>query len=140
MNKNRSAIMVTIAAVLAAIVLIFFLLPWQSESELSLELLPDSSAATDLGFTYLQVTPQVSAYYDLEVHSGVLVTEVIPQSPAARAGVQVGDVILSFNGDRLEEETPLFGMMMACSADHRIALEVWRGESVSIVELFHAER
>ena len=140
MNKRRSAIMVIIAAVLMVIVLIFFLVPWQSEDKASLELPPETSAATDLGFTYLQVTPQVSAYYDLGVYSGVLVTEVIPKSPAARAGVEVGDVILSFNGDRLEEETPLFGMMMACSADHRIALEVWSGESVSIVELFHTER
>ena len=120
--------------------LIFFLLPWQSEGEPSFEPPPETSAATDLGFTYLKVIPQVSAYYDLGVHSGVLVTEVIPKSPADRAGVQVGDVILSFNGDRLEEETPLLGMMMACPADHRIALEVWRGESVSIAELFHTER
>ena len=139
-NKSKVAIIGVIATVLVAIVLSFFLLPWQSEDEPSLEPPQETSAATDLGFTYLQVTPRVSAYYDLGVDSGALVTEVIPKSPADRAGVEVGDVILSFNGDRLEEEAPLLGMIMACPADHGIALEVWRGENVSTVELIHIER
>ena len=128
-----------IAAVLAALVLVFFLVPRQSEDNPSLEPAPGNSAATNLGFTYLPVTPRVSAYYDLGVDSGALVTEVIPESPADRAGVEVGDVILSFNGGRLEEEPPL-GMMMACYADHIIAMEVRRGKNIDIIEINHMGR
>ncbi len=139
MNKRRVAIMGVIAVFLLAIVSAFFLLPRQPEE--TPEPLPaqETSAAINLGFTYLRVTPQVSACYDLGVASGALVTEVIPGSPADMAGVEVGDVILSYNGDRLEGEVPLLGMMMACPADHRIVMEVWRGEKVSIFELMHIE-
>ena len=141
MNKSGVIIPSVIATVLFILVLGFFLFPRQSEELLPPETAQGNSEATNLGFTYLPVTPGVSAYYDLGVDSGALVTEVIPQSPAASAGVKVGDVILSFNGARVEKEVPLLGMMMmACSADHRIVLEVWRGENVSTVELIHIER
>ncbi len=140
MNKSRVAIIGVIAAVLVALVLAFFLFPRQSEDELSLELAKGNSSAVNLGFTYLTVTPRVSAYYDLGVETGALVTEVIPKSPADKAGVEVGDVILSFNGDRLEEKVPLFGMMMACPPDHGIVLEVWRGDNINTVELSHMGR
>ncbi len=140
MNKRRVAIMGVIAVVLLVIVSAFFLLPRQPEESPEPEPAQGTSAAINLGFTYLRVTPQVSAYYNLGVDSGALVTEVIPRSPADIAGVEVGDVILSYNGDRLEEEVPLLGMMMACPTDHRIVLEVWRGEKVSIFELMHIER
>lgn len=140
MNKRRVAIMGVIAVVLLTIVSSFFLLLRQPEESLAPESTPGNSEATNLGFTYLPVTPQVSAYYGLGVDSGALVTEVIPDSPAARAGVEVGDVVLSFNGVRVEEAAPLLGMMMACSTEHEIVVEVWRGGSLRVVELTHVER
>ena len=41
-------------------------------------------------------------YYDLNQKMAVFVTHVDKGSPASRAGVQVGDFILSFNGKPLE--------------------------------------
>ncbi len=140
MNKRRVAIMGVITAVLLAIAVAFFLLPRQPEERVSLEPVHENSEATNLGFTYLQVTPRVSAYYDLGVDSGALVTEVIPRSPAEIAGMEVGDVILSFNGERLEDEIPLLGMMMSCPADHIIEMEMWREEKERTVKLIHSNR
>ena len=98
---------------------------------------PAVSTTLNLGITYLPVTPRLAVYYNLGVNSGALVTEVVPNGPADQAGVQVGDVILSFNGARLEEESPLLGMMMACPAGNRIALEVWRDQSPRTIEMVH---
>ncbi len=140
MNKRRVAIMGVIAVVLLAIVSAFFLLPRQLEESPEPEPAQGTSTGINLGFTYLPVTPRVSACYNLSVDSGALVTEVVPRSPADMAGVEVGDVIISYNGDRLGEEAPLLGMMMTCPADHRIVLEVWRGDNVIIVEFIHIER
>ena len=139
-TKSRLTIIGAIAVVIIVLVSGFLLLPRQSEELLSPETAQGNSEATNLGFTYLPVTPRVSAYYDLGVDSGALITEVIPQSLAASAGVEVGDVVLSFNGVRVEEEVPLLGMMMTCPAGHRIVLEVLRGGNVSTVELIHIER
>lgn len=98
MNKSRVTTIGVIAVVFIVLVLGFLLFPRQSEDQPSLEPALENSAATDLGFTYLPVTPQVSAYYDLGVDSGALVTEATSNSPADKARVKVGDVILSFNG------------------------------------------
>jgi S1-C subfamily serine protease len=137
MNKKRVAIIGVIVVVLLSIVSTFFLLPRQPEETMVSEPSQGISPSINLGFTYLQVTPQVSAYYNLGVNSGVLVTEVIPESPAELAGVEVGDVILSYNGGDLKEEAPLFGMMMICPANHRIVMDVWREGKVSVFELTH---
>lgn len=98
-----------------------------------------STSAVSLGFVYLPLTPGLSAYYDLGVKSGALVTEVVPNSPADRAGVRPGDVVLSFNGVKVEKEMPLFGMMRACVAGNRVQMEIWRGKSLSTIELIHTE-
>lgn len=139
-KKGRLVLIGIITVVLLAIVSAFFLLPRQPDATPEHEPAPENSEVANLGFTYLRVTSQVSAYYDLGVDSGALVTEVVPRGPADTAGVEVGDVILSYNGDSLEDEAPLLGMMMTCPTDHRIVLEVCRGENVSIFELIHIER
>ncbi len=140
MIKSWVAITAAISVVLTVLMLSFLFFPQQSEDNLLLESTEDNTTATNLGFTYLPVTPRVSAYYNLGVNSGAMVTEVIPKSPAGIAGVEVGDVILSFNGDGIEEGVPLLGMMMACPANHNINLEIQRGENVSMVEFMHIER
>ena len=76
----------------------------------------------------------LSACYDLGLDYGVLVTEVVPGSPMDLASVQAGDVILSYNGAKLDEGGSLLGMMRACRPDDRIAIEVCRNKSCHIVE------
>lgn len=140
MNKSGITIIGTITAIMIILVFGFFLFPRQSEEGLPPGPAQENSADTNLGFTYLPITPQVSAYYELGVDSGVLITEVIPRSLADKAGVEVGDVILSFNGARLEDEVTLLGMMMSCPTDHMIEMEVWREEKVSTIEFIHGAR
>ncbi len=139
MNKTRIIISV-IALVIVAVLLGYFLIPNQSEDERLPEPASQHRTSLDLGMTYLQVTPQLSAYYDIGVESGALVTEVVPDSPAERAGIREGDVIISFNSARLEKGAPLLGMMMACPAGDTIRLEVWREGNVRMIELFHGSR
>lgn len=47
-----------------------------------------------LGIVGLSITEELAGYYDLPVDSGVLVTKIADDSPADRAGIAAGDIIL----------------------------------------------
>ncbi|OGO44140.1 MAG: hypothetical protein A2137_04635 [Chloroflexi bacterium RBG_16_58_8] len=92
---------------------------------------------TDIGITYLPVTPGIADYYRLGVNYGALVTQVVAGSPADLGGVQTGDVILSFNGARIEGQPPLLSMMLACPPGNNVTLGVWRQQQTRTIEFFH---
>ena len=56
-----------------------------------------------LGVVVQQVTSSVADSLDLKEAQGALVSEVLAESPAARAGIRRGDVILRFGGKAVQE-------------------------------------
>ena len=140
MSKVKLLIVLTGVVGIVAIILGFFLFSNDTENGA----LPESSATGEisagLGITYLPVTQGLPEYYGLVAGYGALVTEVTLGSPADQAGLRAGDVILSFNGARPEEQAPLLGMMMACPIGNTVILEVCREAEVRMIELFHEAR
>lgn len=138
MLKNRT-ILLAVAAFVIVVTVIGFLVfhwPWGNTSTTIQE--QRYSDTVDLGITYVPVTSGLSIYHDLGVSSGALVTELAPDSVAYKAGVDVGDIIVSFNGLKVEKETPLLGMMRSCRTDSNISLEVQTGMNTRMVEIIHA--
>ncbi|HJX12788.1 MAG TPA: PDZ domain-containing protein [Dehalococcoidales bacterium] len=135
--------LLTVAVVVVAIVgvaLGLFLFSPETESAAPPGMAMMDEIPHDMGISYLPVTEGVADYYGLGVRNGALVTEVAPDSPAGRAGVMAGDVILSFNGDTPREQAPLLGMMMACPVGQTVRLEIWRQEQVQTLEFVHWQR
>ena len=54
-----------------------------------------------LGILSQPLTEDLAAYWELPNEGGVVVSTVVPGSPAAEAGFMIGDVLLSFNGTPL---------------------------------------
>ncbi len=54
-----------------------------------------------LGISMNDVTPDNAHFFNLQDAAGAIVAQVTPDSPAARAGLQQGDVITQLNGARL---------------------------------------
>lgn len=52
-----------------------------------------------LGVSGLTITPEIASYYDLPVDKGALINQVMPNSPAERAEMTKGDIIVGF-GDK----------------------------------------
>jgi len=134
MSKKKLIIAGIVAAISVTAALVVSPLLPQLEDWSSSELAQEVDTGVNLGITYLPVTPMLSAYYDLEVDSGVLVTEVVPGSPMELASVQTGDVIISCNGCKLDEGVSLLGMMRTFQPDDKIVLEVSSGGYRRIVE------
>lgn len=60
-----------------------------------------------LGVQIQSVTPDIAASLGMKDAKGALVAEVIPNSPAAKAGFQQGDVITTINGKDVEDNRDL---------------------------------
>ncbi len=61
-----------------------------------------SSGQGRLGLMLEGLTPQLRSYFGAPNDAGLLVAQVVPDSPAAKAGVQVGDVITQVNRQRVQ--------------------------------------
>jgi serine protease Do len=62
----------------------------------------------------------------LERKVGTRITVVEPQSPAERAALQVNDVILQYNGVRVERDTHLIGLVKLTEVGQRVPIVVYR--------------
>ena len=60
-----------------------------------------------LGVSIQSITPELAQALKLEERQGALVSEVVQGSPAARAGIRQGDVIVGFNGATVENSRDL---------------------------------
>jgi len=94
-----------------------------------------------LGVNIQSISRDQADALGLERPAGALVTRVEPDSPADRAGIEVGDVILRFNSETLEVHTdlpPLVGMVRPGS---EVDVDIFRwGEEITIgVELDERE-
>jgi serine protease Do len=60
-----------------------------------------------LGVYIQKVTPEIAESLKLEHSRGALVADVMKDTPAAEAGIEVGDVIVEFDGHPVKESTDL---------------------------------
>ncbi len=56
-----------------------------------------------LGVQIQGVTQEIADTFDLDEARGALVSQVLPDTPAAAGGIERGDVILEFNGEPIDE-------------------------------------
>jgi serine protease Do len=56
-----------------------------------------------LGVSIQKVTPELSKQFNLKEDSGVLVSDAVENSPAEKAGIRRGDVIVEYDGKRTDE-------------------------------------
>ncbi|MCB0345691.1 MAG: Do family serine endopeptidase, partial [Bdellovibrionales bacterium] len=79
-----------------------------------------------LGVLIQPVSEDVAEAMKLEKASGALVADVMPDSPAATAGVKRGDVIMSYDGRDVEENDDLPIMVAETPINKVVDLEVIR--------------
>jgi predicted metalloprotease with PDZ domain len=77
-----------------------------------------------LGIEYIELGEQLAAYFKLQGKSGVLVTSVDAESPAAKAGLKAGDVILKLAGGAVADADDL--REAVAKAEGEIAITVQR--------------
>ncbi|MGA1875875.1 MAG: DegQ family serine endoprotease, partial [bacterium] len=57
---------------------------------------------TELGLSVQDITPELAEHFELTEETGVLVTNIIPGSPADSSNIRQGDVIVEVDKERIE--------------------------------------
>lgn len=79
-----------------------------------------------LGIRMEEITSAKAKELNLPAERGVLVTYVAEDSPAAKAGLKVGDVITDFDGQRLEGTLTLQRLVRETPTGRKVSLSIWR--------------
>jgi len=90
-----------------------------------------------LGVKIQAVSPEIAQVIGLKAAKGALISEVTADSPAARAGLHQGDVILAYNGTDLKAMRDLPRLVANTRSGKTSQIEIWRNgkkksESVTI--------
>jgi serine protease Do len=58
----------------------------------------------DIGMEVTTMTPEVARYIGAELHKGVVITAINTKNPAAKAGLEPGDIIIEIDGNKISDE------------------------------------
>jgi serine protease Do len=79
-----------------------------------------------LGVTIQTITPALAKALKLQDQKGALVADITPDSPAAKAGVQRGDVIVAYNGKEVADNHDLPAMVAGTPVGEQSTVTVLR--------------
>jgi serine protease Do len=86
-----------------------------------------------IGVGITDVTPENSKFFDLKDANGAVISEVQPDSPGARAGLKVGDVIVGLDGKRVAGAGELQAQVSEMRPGTKVTLDVLRdGKSMNV--------
>ena len=93
-----------------------------------------------LGVGIQDISEEVAEYYGIKEKKGVLVTEVFPDDPADKAGIEPKDIILSVNGENIDNARELTGLIANTSVGDTIKIKVLRDGKTRTFKIKIAKR
>jgi 2-alkenal reductase len=111
-----------------------FAIPSNTVKQISDQLIKSGSVPRPyLGISYQSLSPQIAAYFGLDVTEGALIQSVGPGSPAEQAGLQQGDVVTAISGMTIDEEHPLATALLNHKVGDTVQLAVTRnGQTMTL--------
>jgi serine protease Do len=87
-----------------------------------------------LGISYQTLTADMADALGVRSKTGVLINTVHPDSPAERAGLLRGDVIVAMDGGEIENEDDFRKRIGLAGSEKRIRIDIWRGSKERTVK------
>jgi serine protease Do len=88
-----------------------------------------------LGVNIQDVNHELAESFGMKKPQGALVAKVLPKSPAEDAGVQVGDVIIAYNGSEINSSSALPPMVGITKIGEKATLKLIRDGAVKEVQI-----
>ncbi len=92
-----------------------------------------------MGVIVQDVTPDLAKAFDISGKKGAVITQVSPDSPAAGAGLKVGDIIQKFNNQQIESANEVRNAVGVLRVGAKIQLQVLRDGKTRDIALTTAD-
>ena len=83
-----------------------------------------------LGVRIQEVTKEIADVEKLEQATGALVASVSENSPAYKAGIKDGDIILEFDGKKVDTMRKLPKLVAETKVGRKVTLKIWRNQKL----------
>lgn len=88
-----------------------------------------------IGVTIQELTPELAQQFGLKQSKGALVSDIVKDSPAARAGIIRGDIIVEFNGREVKDVSSLRNLVSQSKSGSNITLKILRSGKELTVQI-----
>lgn len=101
-----------------------------------------------LGVRYVTISKELQEKNHLPVDYGAWIIRepipgdfaVLPDSPAAKAGIRENDILLEFNNCRVTKKEPLQDLVEKCAVGQKVKIKLLRGQEKLVVKAVLIER
>lgn len=93
-----------------------------------------------LGVELQDLTPELAKQFNLKTSNGVLVTNVTENSPAEKAGIKAGDVIIELNNGKVNGASQLMAQVASLKVGSNISLKYTRDGKIQTTSVLLTKR
>lgn len=114
-----------------------FAIPINKISSIIRELIDKGKIERDFntGLSVQNIDERMAKYFKLENTKGIIITKVLRNSSAARAGVKEGDIILKVDDYTIDNEQTIIGVLQEFRTNQTITLKILRDEKELLIPL-----
>src|SRR5262245_11264362 len=88
-----------------------------------------------LGVSIQPLTPELAKSFGLKEPKGVLISDVVKDSPADKAGLASGDVLLEFDGKKVDVPQDLQKIVAVTAPGKGVPVKVWRDKGEKTLDI-----
>src|SRR3989454_100523 len=88
-----------------------------------------------LGVSIQPLTQELARSFNAKDTKGVLISDVIGESPAAKAGLKPGDILLEFDGKKVEAPADLQRTVGLAQPGQEAKMKVWRDQGEKTIDI-----
>jgi serine protease Do len=88
-----------------------------------------------LGVSIQPLTPELAKSFGLKEPKGVLIADIVKDSPADKAGLVSGDVLMEFDGKKVDAPQDLQKVVAVTAPGKGVPIKVWREKGEKTIEI-----
>jgi S1-C subfamily serine protease len=88
-----------------------------------------------LGVGIQRLTPELAKSFGVAPDDGILVSQIMPKSPAEAAGMKTGDLILSVDGKPMKDPRQLQGVITEADIGKVLEIQILRDKEKRTLQL-----